>query len=166
LPVKVWANESAPWSEFINQQRQNVMNRHTRLGLVDHFLNEIPNFLESTEFKNQQRESFLHTELMRDHVFVSMVDGQWKISGLIDFEPSMIGDPEYDFASVGVFVCMGEPSLFLSFLSGYCADLQDQNRPYRVMAYAILHRYSNLKWYLKLLPNGDDLQDLARKWFT
>jgi len=37
-------------------------------------------------------------------------------SGFVDFEPSMIGAPEYDFAAVGIFLSSGNPNALRSFL--------------------------------------------------
>jgi len=105
---------------------------------------------------------------MRQHVLVEHRKGAWHISGLIDFEPAMLGAPEYEFAAVGIFLTCAEPSLLRAFLEGYGAELDDA-LPLRIMAYALLHRYSNLSWYLERLPVPDDVRDLealARRWFT
>jgi hygromycin-B 7''-O-kinase len=36
------------------------------------------------------------------------------------------------------------------------------------MAYALLHRYSRLAWYLEFMPTGgaETLDDLARRWWA
>ncbi|WP_368396660.1 phosphotransferase [Streptomyces sclerotialus] len=39
------------------------------------------------------RRSLLHTEVMREHFLVDP-DG-WRLTGLLDFEPAMIGDRAY-----------------------------------------------------------------------
>ena len=39
----------------------------------------------------------------------------------------------------------------------------------RLMAYALLHRYSNLRWYLERIPppaNAITLDELADAWFS
>ena len=130
-------------------------------------MQQVPSFINSVELKKKcAHGSFLHTELMRDHVFVKNNQGKWSVSGLIDFEPSVVGSPEYDFASVGLFVAMNETHLFKTFLAGYGADLTDKNISKRVMAYTILHRYSNLKWYMSFMPKGNSLEELSSTWFS
>jgi hygromycin-B 7''-O-kinase len=112
----------------------------------------------------------LHTEVMRDHTLVQRNADGWEVSGLFDFEPAMLGAPEYEFASVGIFLAGGEPAPFRAFLCGYGyaeADLEPELRR-RIMAYALLHRYSNLKWYLETVPaeSAITLDDLAAEWFA
>lgn len=130
-------------------------------------LKQIPSFLESTAI-NWSQISFLHTEVMRDHVFFSHANNQVTFNGFIDFEPSMVGATEYDFASVSIFVSSGDSDALCSFFEGYgnldFASHRDFRR--RIMAYTLLHKYSNLKWYLEFMPNADTLDDLADLWFA
>ncbi|SDP95246.1 hygromycin-B 7''-O-kinase [Lentzea jiangxiensis] len=35
----------------------------------------------------------------------------------------------------------------------------------RVMAYALLHVYSNMPWYMREMPAGETFDDLAVRWF-
>jgi hygromycin-B 7''-O-kinase len=41
---------------------------------------------------------------MSQHLLVTQTASGWRLSGLIDFEPAMRGDREYEFAAIGVFV--------------------------------------------------------------
>jgi hygromycin-B 7''-O-kinase len=112
--------------------------------------------------------ALLHTEIMREHLLVERFEDGWHISGLFDFEPAMLGAREYDLAAVGIFLTCAEPGLLRAFLVAYGAEIDDE-LPLRIMAYALLHRYSNLRWYLERLPvpdHGGDLERLARTWFT
>ena len=46
----------------------------------------------------------LHPGVMRYHLLTAEgPEGTWRLSGLIDFEPTMHGAREYEFADVGVF---------------------------------------------------------------
>ena len=39
---------------------------------------------------------------MRSHLLTAEgPEGTWRLSGLIDFEPAMLGEREYEFADVG-----------------------------------------------------------------
>ena len=54
---------------------------------------------------------------MREHLLVSEgPGGAWRLTGLIDFEPAMRGEREYEFVGVGVFVAAGDFAQF--FLGG------------------------------------------------
>lgn len=150
------------WSDFITTQKKNCSAQQEKKKLSDHWLKQIPDFLENIEL-SWDRLSFLHTEVMSDHVFFEK--GQF--SGFIDFEPSTIGAPEYDFASVGLFVTGGDSLALRSFFSGYgnLELAQQKNFRRRIMAYTLLHRYSNLNWYLQFMPKADRLEELADLWW-
>jgi len=34
------------------------------------------------------------------------------------------------------------------------------------MAFALLHKFSNLKWHLEFMPQADLLEELAEKWWA
>ena len=97
-----------------------------------------------------------------------MVD-QARLCGLFDFEPAMLGAAEYEFASVGLFVACGDARALRRVLLayGYPPHALDEALQCRFMAYALLHRYSNLRWYLERLPAGDaqTLEQLATRWW-
>lgn len=105
-----------------------------------------------------------HTEIMREHLFATGTGGLFSLCGLIDFEPSMIAVPEYDFCSVGLFISSGEKGLFHHFLDcyGYTGDSAG------IMRMLLLHRYSNMKWFMSTIPdntNYESIEDPCRYWF-
>ena len=154
------------WDAFVQTQRASAVERQRKKGLAEVWLAQIPAFLASVELP-APRHGLLHTEIMREHLLVR--DG--RLSGLFDFEPAMRGAPEYDFAAVGVFVTCGQPRDLHTLLRayGYREDELDDALARRLLAYALLHRYSHLRWYLERLPPTDapTLDVLARHgWGT
>jgi hygromycin-B 7''-O-kinase len=113
--------------------------------------------------------ALLHTELMREHLLASPDGSGWRLSGLFDFEPAMLGAPEYDFASFGLFVSCGDGNFLRRALLayGHAEHALDGALQCRLMAYALLHRYSNLRWYLERLPaaGATTLEQLAARWW-
>jgi len=155
------------WSRFMRQQRDSARDRQAAKGLEPLWLDQVDAFLERWHPADDGRRVLLHTEVMREHLLVDQRHGTWQLSGLFDFEPAMVGAPEYEFASVGIFVACAEPKLFHIALDAYGLR-RDDAFPLRVMAYSLLHRYSNLRWYLERLPHArhSDLESLARSWFA
>lgn len=157
-------SDQVKWASFINEQRKNYFEKQSSLSLRKDLLDQLPSFLESVDLCSNELV-FLHTEVMTDHFMVNKAEDEFSISGLIDFEPAMWGDPEYEFAAVGLFISEGNKELFKRFLEGY--DLiPDSQFHRRVMAYTILHKYSNLPWFIKFMPGGESIEDLAEKWFA
>jgi hygromycin-B 7''-O-kinase len=156
------------WPAFVDAQRVSCRERQQVKGLGSPWVDAVEDFLARWTPRDDGARVLLHTEVMRQHVLVERHQGAWRLSGLIDFEPAMLGAPEYELASAGVFLTCAEPRLLRVFLEAYGARA-DGALPYRIMAYALLHRYSNLRWYLERLPVPEgvrDLEALARAWFT
>ncbi|MFF8598214.1 phosphotransferase family protein [Streptomyces sp. NPDC015232] len=150
------------WGAFVDRQRAGAVARQRTRGLPEEWLARIGGFLDSVPLPRAPRPSLLHTEVMRQHLLVDPED--WRLTGLFDFEPAMIGDRAYDFVGVGVFVTGGDPALLGRLLRAYGEDFE----PDVLLAYTLLHVYSDLPWYLRELGDrgaGGDPHALAKAWF-
>ena len=159
-----------PW---IAKQRAEAVARQRSLELDPVWLEQIEPFLAATDADRVAHEGtpvLLHTELMRDHILVEESAGDdWRVTGVIDFEPAMVGAAGYDLASVGLFVSEGDAVLLAAFLDGYGipARARGARLARRTLAYALLHRYSHLPWYLTLpaAEGAKSLDELADRLF-
>lgn len=159
----------ADWAAFVAEQRATAVERQRAKGLDDAWLAQIPAFLDGTPLDDSAPRVMLHTEVMREHLLVREGARGWELSGLFDFEPAMSGAADYELASIGVFVSCGDPRLLHTLLRGYGYRDLDESFPRRILAYALLHRYSHLRWYIERLPPLDapTLDALAvRGWGT
>lgn len=159
----------ADWERFISGQRAGCAARQRDLGLGEPWLAQIPDFLDSA-WPAPSPPALLHTEILREHVLADRgAGGRWSLSGLYDFEPAMMGAREYEFALAGLSVCAGDPRLLRRLLTayGYRDDELDGDLQRRLLAYALLHRYSNLPRYLRILPPppAQTLGALAERWW-
>ncbi len=153
------------WDGFIAAQRASAVERQSKRRLDPFWLERIPPFLDCWMPPPTQARVLLHTEIMREHL---MVDDA-RLTGLFDFEPAMVGAAEYEFASVGLFVACGDGRVLRRLLlaCGYAPQALDASMQCRFMAWALLHRYSNLRWYLERLParGAATLEQLAERWW-
>jgi hygromycin-B 7''-O-kinase len=82
----------------------------------------------------------------------------------------MPGAPEYEFAAVGLFFSCGDPRLLRRVFAAYSyldSEL-DAALERRLLAYGLLHRYSNFVWYLQRMPpptGTATLESLAALWW-
>jgi hygromycin-B 7''-O-kinase len=99
---------------------------------------------------------------MRQHLTVDESD-DWRLTGLLDFEPAMIGHRCYDFVAVGLYVSRADPRLLTRILRAYGETFD----PRELLACTLLHVYSNLPRYLRELPAPPEptLESLAQAWF-
>ena len=156
------------WPRFMDAQCASCSDRQRARGLGAPWVDALDGFLARWMPRDDGARVLLHTEVMREHVLVERRERAWHLSGLVDFEPAMIGAPEYELAAIGIFLTCAEPGLLRALLEAHGTPVDDE-LPFRIMAYALLHRYSNLQWYLERLPAPDtagDLESLARRWFT
>jgi hygromycin-B 7''-O-kinase len=167
IDVAPLADLEPPWNRFAAAQRASAAQRQRERRLDEAWVRQIDAFLERWMPPPAPRHALLHTELMREHLLVQ----RGRLAGLFDFEPAMVGAPEYDFASLGLFVSCGDARVLRRTLRAYGhADeaLDDVALPCRLMAHALLHRYSNLRWYLERLPvpGATTLEQLAARWWA
>lgn len=154
------------WDAFAAAQRASAVARQHERGLDEEWVGQIDGFLERWMPPPVPRHVLLHTELMREHLLMR----HGCLAGVFDFEPAMVGPPEYDFVSVGLFVSCGDARFLRRTLRAYgMADAAlDAALSCRLMAHALLHRYGNLRWYLERLPlrGATRIEQLAAHWWA
>jgi len=153
------------WDAFIAERRATCAAHQASRGADPVWLARIPDFLASLDLSDARESVFLHTEVMPDHI---LIGGDGHLSGLVDFEPSMIGAREYEFAAVGLFFARGDRELLRAALvpGGHQPD---DGLSLRLCGYALLHRYSHLAWYLERhppAPGTTTFESLALEWFA
>lgn len=166
------AEETATWRTFMAQQARNCVEHHRRNKLSEELLAQIPDYIAPVLPEIEAAPVvFLHTELMPEHIFVD--PERLTIQGLIDFEPSTMGAAEYDFGGVPIFMSQGNPQLLQAFLRGYGYrwDKPGVPSPRFGMTYTLLHRYSNLGWFLELIGDRRPeivtrFEELEQFWWT
>ncbi|MBD3579882.1 MULTISPECIES: aminoglycoside phosphotransferase family protein [Streptomyces] len=149
------------WGAFLDRRAAAAVAQQRDRGLPEEWLEQIPDFLAAVPLRRAPRPSLLHTEVMQQHLMVDPAG--WRLTGLFDFEPAMIGDRAYDFVGVGVFVTRGDPKLLARLTAAYGHAFE----PEVLLAYTLLHVYSNLPWYMRELgaPARRTLPALAEAWF-
>ena len=159
------------WPDFVSEQANRCVEKQRGLGTPSWCLDQIPQFLETAALTLDAPPVFLHTEIMRAHILAEPGPLGWSITGLIDFEPAMIGAAEYEFAAVGLFVTCGNARALHALLRAYGWPDSDLGLPLqrRFLAYALLHRYSNMRRYLQNRPPPEGtttLDGLASWWWA
>lgn len=168
IPASDLGPRNTDWRRFMDEQRASCRERQRARGLGSPWVEAVSDFVSRWMPRDDGARALLHTEVMREHFLVDRREGVWRVSGILDFEDALLGAPEYEWACAGIFLTCAEPGLLRALLDAYGAVV-DEDLPQRIMAYALLHRYSDLSWYLNLLPVPDrvgDLESLARAWFA
>ena len=158
------------WAAFVVAQRKSCVARHRELCLPSVWADQIPGFLDDVALESGP-PVLLHTEIRRPHLLaVQNNGGAWRLSGLVDFDNAIRGACEYEFVAVGIHIARGDSRFLRRGLTayGYTRGQLDRDFRQRLLAWAILHRYSQLTTWLRRLPGPrrPTLASLADRWFT
>jgi len=149
-PPSPWTSQ--PWPEFVQTRLQAFAQQQRELGLSEAWIAQLLEWLQQHASALPLAESvLLHSDLTGDHFLVEQRQGDWQITGLIDFGDLMGGHWLYEFAAPLVFYTRGQPLLRHALLRAYGlepatwpADLENH-----LLAAILLHRFVNIPYYLK-----------------
>jgi hygromycin-B 7''-O-kinase len=167
-PIENWWPDD--WPAFVARQNARCVVRQRYMGLPPAWMDQIPGFLDDVALRSGPLV-LLHTEVRRQHLLVAQDHrGVWQLTGLIDFEHAMRGTYEYEFAAAGIYVAQGDHRFLRRVLTayGYTGDELDRDLRQRLLAWAVLHRFSNLPAWLGRLPQPSvpTFASLAERWFA
>ncbi|GAC1350879.1 MAG: aminoglycoside 3'-phosphotransferase/choline kinase family protein [Ktedonobacteraceae bacterium] len=151
LPTKNLPLLEANWPEFVATRVKNCLQRHSEQGVSDYWLQQIPKYLEyaSPLYPPDFTPAIVSGDIHQHHLLAHQQEyGQWRLTGLFDFDDARIGFHEYDLAAAGLFMMADNPTLLRAFLLAYGYAETDIDEPlsHRLMAYTLLHRYRPFNW--------------------
>jgi len=147
VPVGDLGRIEPRWPQFMARQIAGCRARHERLGLPAKFLHGLDDLLADAEVLTalEAPPVILTGEYIPENFLLSCDDGDWRLSGLIDFGDVMTGRDEYDLLGPSAFMTAGMPgrvrSLFRGY--GYSGAEFDFTLKRRLMALLLLHRFSD-----------------------
>jgi len=147
VPVGDLSRIEPGWDQFISRQIADCRARHQRLGLPQKYLDGLDDILgdAATLIPMKAPAVILTGEYIPENFLLSRDNGNWCLSGLIDFGDVMTGWGEYDLLGPSAFMTAGMPrrvrSLFWGF--GYSNADIDPTLKRRLMTLLLLHRASD-----------------------
>ncbi len=135
------------WNDFSRRQRARCGQHHRERGLPAPLVDSLDAQFEGIDLETDA-PVFLHTELTDTNLMVSRADGRWQLSGVFDFEPSMLGHPLYDLPAIAIFVARGDPVASRAGMAAFGVEGSGELLRRQLMACTLLHRYSHLAFFL------------------
>lgn len=134
------------WNQFIDARFSGLMKHHREKKLSEPWLKGLETFMSGfsvSEFKTDE-PVFLHADLTADHFLVEQMGIFPIVTGVIDFADCCVGHPEYDLPASGVFIFREEAEALRAYVESLgFFDMSSE----KLMAWTILHKYSNLEMY-------------------
>ena len=93
----------------------------------------------------------LNGDLLQDHVILTEANGNYHISGIVDFGNARIGHPHYEFAIPLLDYVYGEPELSQDLLRGYGILPTKEHRD-SLTTYCLLHEFATLDDHIEKVP--------------
>lgn len=154
LPTAGLESIDLGWDAFLERQIAGCESRHRRMGLPERLASQIPAYLESARalLPRSVAPVLLTGEYTPQNLLVTRAGGRWRVTGMIDFADACLGAPEYDLLGPCLFLSAGSADLQRAFLGacGYAPADLGPALSRKLMALALLHRYSNLRFQLRL----------------
>jgi hygromycin-B 7''-O-kinase len=138
------------WKEFVEARVEGCVQRHREHGVPEYWLQQMPDFLAhaSPLYPFDFPSAIISGDIHQYHLLARLEHGQWRLSGLFDFDDALLGFCEYDLAAAGLFLMAGRSTLLRPFLLTYGYAVSDLNErlSHRLLAYTLLHRYRPFNW--------------------
>ena len=145
LPTNDLPYLDANWKEFVEGRVNGCVQRHREQGVPENWLQQIPDFLAhaSPLYPFEFPPAIISGDIHQYHLLAMPEHGQWRLTGLFDFDDALLGFCEYDLAAAGLFMMAGCSMLLRPFLLtyGYAAANLNERLCHRLLAYTLLHRY-------------------------
>lgn len=147
------------WSGFVEYQASITIERQITAGVNPEWIEKLPDFLEKNLplLPLNCPARFLHGDVHFGNLLFQQPDGNWRISGLIDFADSLCGFHEFDFVAVSLLMFQGQGEIQREFFRayGYADNQLDESLRKRLMLMTVLYECSDLRRYaLRLKPEA------------
>ena len=166
LPVhNAPASLAFDWTEMLSEQKAECEPEMRNAGVPDPLLADLAPYLAQAEplLAMDGPTVLLHGDLDAINLLVAEHDGQWRITGLVDWGDIKLGPAAHDFISPGIHTCRGVRDVLHAWYAGYSLSAKQRSTPFvhNIMARSMLYYAGEFARYLKLVPDAEQCQDWA-----
>ncbi|MGG3470721.1 aminoglycoside 3'-phosphotransferase/choline kinase family protein [Neobacillus pocheonensis] len=149
VPIVGLKNLQIDWKDFIQNQYKNMKTYHQELGVKESLLADLERYVEQKYINTDPAKKLLTGEYTPFNLLVNKRDGNWKLTGVIDFADCFLGDADYDLLGPILFMFNSNQSLIQHFLESYGLQNYQLTDTFqkKLMTYTILHRFSDVNYF-------------------
>ncbi|PKL74854.1 MAG: hypothetical protein CVV27_18375 [Candidatus Melainabacteria bacterium HGW-Melainabacteria-1] len=141
-PYLIQGSPKTEWAEFVQAQQTGFVARQLSHGLAPESVEAFALALEQSApaISLNSEGRLLHCDLTDEHLLLEEINGQWRLTGLLDFGDAMIGARAYEFAAPCALLTRHQPALRQTLIAGYGQSISEA----QLLAAALLHRFCHL----------------------
>lgn len=160
------------WQDYIKKLTNECMERHERCGVPEPLLSSVMDYIREAEALSPVDElHFIHMDIHPWNLMAEQVDGQWQITGLLDFGDAIFGQNcLFEINTPALFMAQGDRQLLAEMLDGYQwqspTDLDGLRQA--MMATALIRTASDITFVMKQVPETaprDSWESIAHQLF-
>jgi hygromycin-B 7''-O-kinase len=164
IPVPASDELYRDWPTFLKEQTDSCYERRKKQGLTGPLLADLMPFIESVNYQPTVCEPcFIHCDLHPGNLLAEKKDGQWHLSGVIDFGDALIStDVNYELTASTILMALGNKTLNRAFLSAYGVSVNDDEKrqfQQNLMVLSLIRHSGQLSYLLEKVPGCDELND-------
>jgi hygromycin-B 7''-O-kinase len=162
VPTEHFSKINVNWREFIHRQYQNRLDNHA--DLPPYLLQTLESYVDESYIDYNPDLKLLTGEYTPFNLLFNKVDGKWTLTGVIDFADCFLGDGDYDLLGPILFLFNGNKEMTTAFLKSYGYDELNESLRKKLMIYSILHRYSDINFYIsknEQAGKSEDFEELS-----
>ncbi len=138
------ADAGEPWEDLVARRRREVLPELLARGLVTSQVTEtLAGILDDVIDDSTSRPRVvLHGDLESDHVLLSKLNGEWRVTSIIDFGDARVGVRDYEWMPLWLGLFDRNIDEMRAFIEPYEHTLlSDDALPRRIMGWTLLHDF-------------------------
>ena len=138
------ADAGESWDALVARRRREVLPELVGRGLV---ISEVAEVLAGTldyviDHSMSKPRVVVHGDLESDHILLSRVNGEWRVSSMIDFGDARVGVRDYEWMPLWLGLFDRDIDEMRAFIESYDQTLlADNTFPRRIMGWTLLHDF-------------------------
>ena len=138
------ADAGEAWDDLVHRRRREALPDLVERGLITSGVAEaLAAILDDVIDKSKPRSRMVvHGDLESDHILLTRLNGEWRVSSIIDFGDARVGVKDYEWMPLWLGLFDRNVEEMRAFIKSYDRTLlADQALPRRLIAWTLLHDF-------------------------
>ncbi|MFZ6676662.1 phosphotransferase [Undibacterium sp. Tian12W] len=144
------------WPNYIQNLITDCLARHQRRKMPETLLVQVMPYIEAAgDFAKAGDLRFIHMDIHPWNLMAKQKQGQWQLSGLLDFGDAIVGNSDrFELLTPMIFMAQGNPLLLQALLQSYgeITDISAAELQRQLTAYMLIRPDSDVTFCMQQVP--------------